>query len=963
MLEQKSQILFIDAYDSFSNNIISLLETALDAQVRTVKIDNVLLTSDDNFRNELKFYTAVVCGPGPGHPVKHTDVGIIRHIWDLCEEDLVPVLGICLGFQSLCLAFGGIVGKLRGPQHGMVRKVTHVGDAAEGEGSIFDGVGEIHATLYQSLVADIGHHGMSDDTFQKEKWNATEKCPDLIPLAWAEWYLNEENESGIRDEWVLLAVRHKTKPFWALQYHPESVCTNGESHGVIVNWFEGAKKWNDTARKEKIKPLPHREFMDQVIGKEVVRKSLLNESKELSFLRSLGTLPASYEDEHANEILNQHLDEIYRCHTVKLPEAMLAPDILEVMQDTRRDQIILDSSNSHESSAQVRGRYSIIALDVEDCLRFDYVAGRNSLGRQYFKAGFVPSVGGYKYASLDSKSSSGIWPLLAQFLEKRRISDGNLDSPFWGGFMGFTSYEMGLEGIDVKPKSKKGLDLCLVWVTRSLVLDHIKGLIYIQDVSKESSDGSMPQWIKEAASKLTGFLRPEPFPAIAEDLSKFVRENSEGNGNTTPSALSNIQSSASKDSLPSSGSKSAMLTLQPLLTPAEFSRLSLPPHPMYTGRPRRDNGSSSRSSSSQPQASTSTDSQRSSSSRSSLESNPEPTPKRNFVTTIMGPTAKEYESKVRRCQEYIREGDSYELCLTDQTTVQRHRFDEIRDDKIARHLNDDPRPMLHTSLGSTYTDGDAWSLYRTLRATQPAPFASFIRLGELTLISSSPERFLKWSAEGHCELRPMKGTVRKSNSVLTLEQAKALLDVPKEKAENLMIVDLVRHDLHGICGSGNVTVPRLMVVEEYKSVFQMITVVEGHIPPPPGTFHEGVWTYDTAHRHTGLDVLAASLPPGSMTGAPKKRSCEILQEIEDKPRGLYSGVVGYMDIGGRGDWSVTIRSMFRWDDEDVREGDGKEGFVETWHVGAGGAVTTLSTPEGEREEMLTKLNGTLGVFR
>lgn len=208
----------------------------------------------------------------------------------------------------------------------------------------------------------------------------------------------------------------------------------------------------------------------------------------------------------------------------------------------------------------------------------------------------------------------------------------------------------------------------------------------------------------------------------------------------------------------------------------------------------------------------------------------------------------------------------------------------------------------------------------------------------------------------------MKGTVRKSPAVSTLAQAKELLDVPKEKAENLMIVDLVRHDLHGVCGSGNVTVPRLMVVEEYASVFQMISVVQGQIPSPV-TKHMNHQEIKEAEktRYTAIDVLAASLPPGSMTGAPKKRSCEILQDVEGgQERSLYSGVVGYMDVGGRGDFSVTIRSMFRWADEDAMGSDGMP--TETWHIGAGGAVTALSTLVGEREEMQTKLNGTLGVF-
>ncbi|KAG4218642.1 hypothetical protein PC116_g32878, partial [Phytophthora cactorum] len=209
-----------------------------------------------------------------------------------------------------------------------------------------------------------------------------------------------------------------------------------------------------------------------------------------------------------------------------------------------------------------------------------------------------------------------------------------------------------------------------------------------------------------------------------------------------------------------------------------------------------------------------------------------------------------------------------------------------------------------------------WQLYRSLRSRQPAPFGSFIRLGGATLISSSPERFLEFSADGLCSMRPMKGTVRKSSAVSTLAQAEAILHVPKEEAENLMIVDLVRHDLHGVCGPGRVDVPKLNIVEEYASVFQMISVVEGRLPANDDNDDKISTKKKKKDIKTGLDVLAASLPPGSMTGAPKKRSCEILHEIEGgRERSLYSGVVGYMDAAGRGDWSVTIRSLFRWDDE------------------------------------------------
>lgn len=123
-----------------------------------------------------------------------------------------------------------------------------------------------------------------------------------------------------------------------------------------------------------------------------------------------------------------------------------------------------------------------------------------------------------------------------------------------------------------------------------------------------------------------------------------------------------------------------------------------------------------------------------------------------------------------------------------------------------------------------------------------------------------------------------------------------------------------------------------MTVEEYETVFQLVSVVEGDLIGP------------------GISVLAASLPPGSMTGAPKKRSCDLLKTTEDEePRGLYSGVVGYFDVGGGGDFSVVIRSAFKWQGED-------------WCVGAGGAVTSLSDPEAEWQEMLAKRENVLRAF-
>ncbi len=858
MVVNRPSILFIDAYDSFTNNIISLLTTALACSVRVIHIDSPGFESDEALYSELRHYDAVVCGPGPGDPTNQKDVGLMNRIWKLHDENILPVLGVCLGFQSLCLAFGGHMRILNEGLHGRVRSIHHIGEArrkdtTHGCQDIFDGVEVLRATLYHSLSVGTAQNDMDEDQWVERKWEPITNSGPLLPLAWAD---NESKEKmRWKDDRILMAVRHETKPFWGLQYHPESICSNQQAKTVIENWFTLAQQWNrQNGRK------PWRDGIG-IRGELPVLRSLLSKVEQRKRRRS--SLNDSQKPRLRRDSVTEHVgvDSHYQMRALDLPDHISVPDIIEHVQGFQKEHIVLESSNAHiqgPGAAAVRGRYSIIALDVDEALRIEYHA-KDKWARVY-----RPCFDG-EPSNLDDrvnlKTFGGIWALLADFLEKRRITDGNEKSPFWGGFMGYTTYELGLEGIGVDTAAdgvRTRPDLCFAWVTRSLVLDHLEKKIYIQQLQSNELRG-ISSWLDEIVS-----------------------------------------------------------FLQPLL------RIS-------DGHGRRRNSKS----------------------ETDIFDN---TPVRPSAAM---PNSRVYESKVQACQEQIRKGESYELCLTDQTEVTMPRIDTLY--RLNPHIDvtglkvpHDQHPLLSRTI--------AWPLYKSLRIRNPAPFASFLRLGPATFISGSPERFLSWSSSGKCSLRPMKGTVKKSPQVSTLAQAEALLQVPKEQAENLMIVDLVRHDLHGVCGSGNVKVPRLMVVEEYASVFQMITVVEGQIPQALSG-KEGAKT-----RYTGIDVLAASLPPGSMTGAPKKRSCEILQGIEDQDRSLYSGVVGYMDVGGRGDFSVNIRCMFRWDNEgegahdDEEASDGEITGTEIWHIGAGGAVTALSTPVAEREEMQTKLAGTLGVF-
>lgn len=851
----RPRILFLDAYDSFTNNIVSLLTTTLAADVKVLRIDDPRFDPsspgfEDGWKKELRHFDALVCGPGPGSPVCEADVGLMKQVWHLTAE-AIPVLGICLGFQSLLCHFGASIRKLKGGLHGMIRKIDYPPEENV-EKDIFTQVQPFGATLYHSLCVDIGQDSIPASEWRESKWRPMSGCPDLVPLAWTE----EAREDSI--ERILMAARHRELPFWGLQYHPESVCTDPAGKKVIENWFREALRWN-RERERKTEP-------GEPLARFCVTPSHLSVTTRRQREDAATTVPDWMDS--GLKISDYGLGCTLDWETIGLPGHVTVPDIVEILGDPDGDQIILDSSNHDiplpQSAVDVRGRYSVVALDVQHALQLQYRAGDDHITAAIPEeriSGHVPL--GVLHQTF--------WQFASSFLSRRRIcAPEGYGSPFLGGFMGYVSYEMGLHDLGIplpKDRSTSRPDVSWVWVTRSLVIDHVKNLVHIQQ------------------------LRPAENPDRNWEDSLFL-ERQEGE-QWIDSVANRLRSSGLWGRSPTNGLK-----------------------PSTNGHSTSD-GVTSRHG--------------------------------NVPLNINLPSKKEYMAKVGECQRYIAEGESYELCLTNKVHI------TLPKRSSAQSLNG-------ATTSTPKTNGHScevapWHLYKSLRKRQPAPFGSYLRLGPTTFISSSPERFLSCSREGICFMHPMKGTAKKSESVRTLADAEKLLHVPKEEAENLMIVDLVRHDLHSVCGPGNVDVPKLMQIEEYASVFQMITVVKGTLPQ----------TSEEGEGYTGLDALSASLPPGSMTGAPKKRSCEILRGIEGfTERGVYSGVTGYMDVSGKADWSVNIRCLFRYDDECApgceRGCMGGCEAGETWHVGAGGAVTTLSTPEGECEEMFAKLEGSLGLF-
>jgi para-aminobenzoate synthetase len=268
-----------------------------------------------------------------------------------------------------------------------------------------------------------------------------------------------------------------------------------------------------------------------------------------------------------------------------------------------------------------------------------------------------------------------------------------------------------------------------------------------------------------------------------------------------------------------------------------------------------------------------------------------------------------YLDNIAACRREIFEGETYEVCLTT----------ELRSEESL-----DPVPA-----------------YRALRARNPAPFAALLRLGDVSVLSSSPERFLRVDRMRVVESRPMKGTAaRVAEPYEDACRAAELRRDKKTRAENLMIADLVRNDLGRVSALGTVEVPGLMVVEPYATVHQMVTVVRGRL-------REGA---------DAIDCVRAAFPAGSMTGAPKLRTLEIIDRVERRPRGAYSGALGFFSVNGTADLSVVIRTL-------VASPGGLT-------IGAGGAIVAGSDPDAELEEMLLKarplletVGGTLGADR
>jgi para-aminobenzoate synthetase len=262
---------------------------------------------------------------------------------------------------------------------------------------------------------------------------------------------------------------------------------------------------------------------------------------------------------------------------------------------------------------------------------------------------------------------------------------------------------------------------------------------------------------------------------------------------------------------------------------------------------------------------------------------------------LLSQSRETYLDNISKIKAYLKSGDTYEVCLSNEFRIK--------------------------------TQINSFELYKVLRLSNPAPYSAYIQMPETVILSSSPECFITLDKEGHIKSEPIKGTRSKGKSEHeTMEIRKSLAESEKDHSELLMIIDLIRNDLSMSCEKGTVNVSDFMKITEYATVLQLSSVIEGKLK-------EGT---------TAVDVLKSAFPGGSITGAPKLRTMQIINSLEKRPRGVYTGSIGYLSIDHAADFNIAIRTIVHH----LRQNE--------LSFGSGGAIIAESNPEDEYKEILVK---------
>ena len=995
--------LLVDNYDSYTYNLYHLI-AAVDGAPPVVVRNDAIAWRQLAPSLRAGHFARVVLSPGPGTPDRSEDVGICADVLSNAVD--VPVLGVCLGHQALAAAHGGVVGRAPVPMHGRLHVVVHDdsplfagipsgGEAgwtggAEGGADDDDGEGgSFVVTRYHSLAV----HAAS-----------LPEC--LIPCAWTARGGGDgggvpSNESAtnatIEDAGgVVMALRHRDRPHYGVQFHPESVCSRfGER--LYRNFAAIAKAHNEGGSRTR-----PAEGVAGVVAPRGIDPATVCISPDG------GSAPVDG-------------DGKTRLMWMRLPGALAStPGGSEALfwrlfgggdggvdvDDPRgrtiaaKDTFWLDSATASVAGRCPRSRFSfmggrggglwrrlVYALPRPERESAGASDGEREGGEPAWRTGAPPPFEGGTLVSVRADGTRETFERirLLDWLDARlaarscdrterveswgeaaarraaegsvahagddaprdlvvSLSDENIDDlpfDFRCGFVGYFGYEMRAECDSPTPRHVSPVpDAALYFADRVVAVDHSNDDVYLLALVPDEID------IAGLEREARGANLGAAARAVAEGMVAMAREEAEGDARSwmaeterTVLALGSFDATRS-DSPANEGddprrSDSTHAGLTAAIGARAVAALDA------CERMRREEATQEGEGSKDAGAAYAYEGGF--------------TFRRN---------RDEYVGDVSACQRAIDRGETYEVCLTNElrrTAVERSRVGG--DGEVGGSIPAPPRAP------------DPATLYSVLRRTNPAPYAAFLCFGGcdfggssdvssdplhdvVAVCCSSPERFLRLSSpaggdaassSGVLEAKPIKGTAPRVQPLgcdADVAEASKLASSVKDRAENLMIVDLLRNDLGRVCAPGTVSVPGLMKIESYAAVHQLVSTVRG-------TKRAGV---------PAAACVAAAFPPGSMTGAPKFRTVEIIDTLEPGPRGVYSGSVGYLsvpresaagDAAGAFDLNVVIRTAV------VKPGLRGGGV---W-VGSGGAITALSDPVGEWEEMTLKARAVLRAIR
>ncbi|KAJ2808959.1 para-aminobenzoate synthase, (PABA) [Coemansia guatemalensis] len=805
--------LVIDNYDSYTYNLVQLLRAQAKgseavAQQKVVVVRNDQYTWKQLQQQILPNIDNIVISPGPGRPDCGADFGVCKAL--ISHNHGIPILGVCLGHQGIAAAFGAQIVPCAAPVHGQISQIEIYNDptaAATTTGGILAGMENgFRAVRYHSLT-------VSDDGFPHDQ---------LAVLARATGDVQHFREGRLEsiESREIMALCHRTRPLYGVQFHPESVCSE-----------YGALLLQNFARLTcELYPVPR-----------AAAGSFQRLPPELSV--------STYAHKRASADGRFELV----ADVVDLPgmdAAQLGEQLQRLLHGDDPMPLWLDSATGENMTVLASATNAVtVRYDVHTRLvtvvRISETAATTVLHAERLLEA--------------SNDTVPFWAWMQNIVDNTQLQQNSSQTgvPFQCGWIGHFGYGMaGRESYSQNAAVQQPLlsqqqpDAQLTFVDRCVVIDHSshppRAHILALVQRQRNPDSS---WLDTL-----GFADAQQAHAWVQKQTRRIRQ-----------------------SIPSLGRQSE----------ADISISNehlLPLHPRTT-RSR-------------------------------------------------------YLQAIAAAKQYIIRGESYEVCLTTQFEAS----------------TDGPRSATEMR-----------ALYLRMRRRSPAPFGALLWYADrqIGIASCSPERFLHTRTESdaavHVQMKPIKGTIGRqpqpsagpcaihqhthaSRCWQCLEQWKSdddcrirqLRESVKERAENLMIVDLIRHDL-GALAAGAVQVPRLIDVESFARVHQLVTTVDCRLRSDVGC----------------VDALARCFPPGSMTGAPKRRTVQIIAELErqadkDALRGAYSGVVGYFSASaGSADFAVIIRTA-------VVEG----GRV---RVGAGGAITILSDPAAEWAEVETKAGSISGA--